>query len=139
MIANHSQKKLAQSVVDANSIAFIAPLLSSPDAKLRRQVCSALSQISKHTVDLAETVVEGEIFPHALNCLRDIDGFVRKNAATLICEIAKHTPEVCISLLTLWSCTDLCSLLNLLSTLEASRLLWTMSTKPRAILAFLEL
>jgi hypothetical protein len=80
--------------VDANTIAFIAPLLSNPDAKLRRQICSALSQIAKHTVDLAETVVDGEIFPEALNCLRDIDGFVRKNAATLICEIAKHTQDV---------------------------------------------
>lgn len=81
-------------MVDANSIAFIAPLLSNLDAKLRRQVCSALSQIAKHTVDLAETVVDGEIFPNVLTCLKDQDGYVKKNAATLICEVAKHTPEV---------------------------------------------
>lgn len=91
--------QLAQAVVDANTIAFVAPLLANPDSKLRRQVCSALSQIAKHTVDLAETVVDGEIFPNALTCLRDSDGFVRKNAATLICEIAKHTPEVPLLLL----------------------------------------
>jgi 3-methyladenine DNA glycosylase AlkD len=68
--------------------------LSNPDAKLRRQICSALSQIAKHTIDLAETVVDGEIFPAALTCLNDPDPFVSKNGATLICEIAKHTPEV---------------------------------------------
>lgn len=69
-------------------------MLASTDAKLKRQVCSALSQISKHTVDLAETVIDGEIFPTILNCLKDSDGYVRKNAASLICEISKHTPEV---------------------------------------------
>ena len=55
---------------------------------------SALSQISKHTVELAELVVEAEVFPTMLNSLRDTDEYVRKNTATLIREIAKHTPEV---------------------------------------------
>lgn len=55
---------------------------------------SALSQIAKHNVDLAEMVVEAEIFPSVLTSLKDNDGWVRKNAATLIREIAKHTPEV---------------------------------------------
>ena len=82
---------------------------------------SALSQIAKHSVDLAEMVVEAEIFPAVLNCLKgirmkycfkdqtvisillkllflslftDSDEYVCKNVATLIREIAKHTPEV---------------------------------------------
>ena len=55
---------------------------------------SALSQISKHSVDLAEMVVEAEIFPAVLTCLKDPDEYVKKNVATLIREIAKHTPEV---------------------------------------------
>ena len=80
---------------------------------------SALSQIAKHSVELAEMVVEAEIFPSVLNSLRgkhirfyirnhrvlpkvsylrisvDCDEYVKKNVATLIREIAKHTPEVC--------------------------------------------
>ena len=60
----------------------------------QRQVFSALSQIAKHSVDLAEMVVEAEIFPAVLNCLKDADEYVKKNVATLIREIAKHTPEV---------------------------------------------
>ena len=60
----------------------------------QRQVFSALSQISKHSVDLAEMVVEAEIFPAVLTCLRDPDEYVRKNVATLVREITKHTPEV---------------------------------------------
>ena len=55
---------------------------------------SALSQISKHTVELAELVVEAEVFPTMLNSLKDPDEYVRKNTATLIREITKHTPEV---------------------------------------------
>lgn len=61
---------------------------------IQRQVFSALSQIAKHSVDLAEMVVEAEIFPAVLTCLKDPDEYVKKNVATLIREIAKHTPEV---------------------------------------------
>lgn len=61
---------------------------------IQRQVFSALSQIAKHNVDLAEMVVEADIFPAVLCSLKDIDEYVKKNAATLVREIAKHTPEV---------------------------------------------
>ena len=37
--------------------------LRSPDAKLKRQACNCLSQIAKHTVELAEVVVEAGAFP----------------------------------------------------------------------------
>ena len=60
----------------------------------QRQVYSALSQIAKHSVELAELVVEAEVFPTIYKCLKDPDEYVRKNVATLIREIAKHTPEV---------------------------------------------
>jgi len=92
-ICKHSPS-LAQAVVEAGAVAYLAPLVSSTDAKLKRQVCSALAQISKHSVDLAELVVEGEIFPGVLDCLKDPDLVVKKNSATLIREIAKHTPEM---------------------------------------------
>lgn len=61
---------------------------------LQRHVFSALGQISKHSVDLAEMVVVAELFPAALTCLRDPDEGVRKNVATLMREVVKHTPEV---------------------------------------------
>eukprot|EP00611_Tribonema_gayanum_P016699 TRINITY_DN290_c0_g1_i1.p2 TRINITY_DN290_c0_g1~~TRINITY_DN290_c0_g1_i1.p2 ORF type:complete len:240 (+),score=113.53 TRINITY_DN290_c0_g1_i1:1170-1889(+) len=59
------------------------------------QVCFALGQIAKHSVDLAEAVVEAEDFPGALRCLSDADALVRKNAATTcVREVVKHTPEL---------------------------------------------
>ena len=58
----------------------------SSDLSLFRclQVCSALGQIAKHSVDLAEVVVEAEVFPKCLTCLRYPDEFVQKHAATLV-------------------------------------------------------
>ncbi len=116
-IAKHSPE-LAQTVVDAGAIAHLAQMILNPDAKLKvklriericlkllifnfmlkiilkRQVFSALSQVAKHSVDLAEMVVEAEIFPASFACLKDSDDYVKKNCATLIREVAKHTPEV---------------------------------------------
>ena len=83
-----------QAVVDAGAVAYLAPLISHPDAKLKRQVCCTLAHIAKHSVDLAEVVVEAEVFPNILNCLKDADIMVRKNAAMCIREVSKHTPEL---------------------------------------------
>ena len=57
---------------------------------------SALSQIAKHSVDLAEMVVEAEIFPAVLSSLKEPDEYVKKNVAMLIREVAQHTPEVTV-------------------------------------------
>jgi hypothetical protein len=75
-------------------VAYLAPLIQHPDGKLKRQVASCLSQIAKHSVDLAEVVVEAEIIPKIFLLLKDSDMLVRRNAATAIREIAKHTPEL---------------------------------------------
>merc|ERR1712199_130746 len=68
--------------------------ISHVDAPLKRQAAADLAQIAKHSVDLAEVVVEAEIFPRILHCLKDVDEYVRKNAATCIREIARHTPDL---------------------------------------------
>lgn len=39
-------------------------------------------------------VVEAEIFPAAVTCLKDPDEYVKKNVSTLMREVVKHTPEV---------------------------------------------
>jgi hypothetical protein len=92
-IAKHSPE-LAQAVVDASAVTYLAALITHPDTKLKRQVCMGLAQVAKHSVDLAEVVVEAEIFPKILNCLKDTDAYVQKNASTCIREVAKHTPEL---------------------------------------------
>ena len=69
-------------------------MINSKDCKVRRQVCACLGQIAKHSVELAELVVDGDIFPRSLNLLRDKDEICARNDATLIREIVKHTSEL---------------------------------------------
>ena len=46
-ISKHSPE-LAQAVVDAGAVAYLAPLIQSVDGKLKRHVCACLAQIAKH-------------------------------------------------------------------------------------------
>ncbi len=77
-----------------DAITKISPLISHADSKIRKQSLQTLCQIAKHSVDLAESVIDAEIFPNALICLKDTDLGVRKNAVTLLCEISKHSAEL---------------------------------------------
>lgn len=54
----------------------------------------ALSSIAKHSVDLAEAVVEAEILPSVLLHMAHPDENVSRIAAILTREICKHTLEV---------------------------------------------
>ncbi len=45
-------------VQDAGAVPLIAKDISHVDAPLKRQVCSCLAQIAKHSVDLAEVVLD---------------------------------------------------------------------------------
>jgi hypothetical protein len=81
-------------VVDAGAVLLLAKDISNTDAQLKRQVSSCLSQIAKHTVELAEVVVEADVLPQILECLKDHDEIVRKNSATCIREISRHTPDL---------------------------------------------
>ncbi|PSN52093.1 Sperm-associated antigen 6 [Blattella germanica] len=51
-----------------------------------RQVLAALASIAKHSVELAESVVEAEIFPDVLIHLAHPDDLVKRNAATIVRE-----------------------------------------------------
>ena len=57
-------------VSDAILLYFIIVILFFISYFLQRHIFSALSQIAKHSVDLAEMVVEAEIFPAVLACLK---------------------------------------------------------------------
>ena len=57
-------------------------------------MCCALAHVAKHSVDMAEVVVEAEIFPRLLTCLQFPDELVRKHAATVVREVAKHSAEL---------------------------------------------
>jgi hypothetical protein len=57
----HTQ--LAHAVVDSGAVDYLTPLIQHPDAKLKRNVGAALAQIAKHTAELADALVQAELFP----------------------------------------------------------------------------
>ena len=69
-------------------------LLIHKDFQLKRQICACLAQIAKHRQELAEEIVNNNIFPKIFSLLKDHDKVVRKNAATCIREIAKHSSDL---------------------------------------------
>nr|CAD7403186.1 unnamed protein product [Timema cristinae] len=122
-IAKHSLE-LAQVVVDAGSIPFLARSIANPDPKfkvlsprycvresrvgmvatldatcpvstMKRQALSALASVAKHSVDLAELVVEAEVFPQVFVHLAHPDELVARSAAFVVREVTKHTLELC--------------------------------------------
>lgn len=62
--------------------------------RLKRQVFSTLASLAKHSVDLAEMIVEAEIFPKVLVHMRHPDSNVCRTAAIVTREVCKHTLEV---------------------------------------------
>ena len=79
----------------AGAVAYLAPLVLNQEPKLKRQVCCALAQIAKHSVDMAEVVVEAEVFPKILTCLKFPDELVRKHAATVVREVSTPCTPSC--------------------------------------------
>lgn len=69
------------------AVPLLAPLVVSPEARLRRNACCALAQIAKHSMDLAEVVVEADLFPRVLTSLKFPDDAVRKCGATVVREV----------------------------------------------------
>ena len=53
-----------------------------------------MSQVAKHSLDLAEAVVEADVFPQALTCLQFPDAAVKSAAAYLVREVVKHSAEL---------------------------------------------
>nr|CAD7588167.1 unnamed protein product [Timema genevievae] len=62
---------------------------------MKRQALSALASVAKHSVDLAEMVVEAEVFPQVLIHLAHPDELVARSAAFVVREVTKHTLELC--------------------------------------------
>ncbi|KAH1011210.1 hypothetical protein HUJ04_000627, partial [Dendroctonus ponderosae] len=112
-IAKHCED-LAVCVVDAGIVPYLAKNLQNSDEKLKRQCLAALSKcsvicclpsaagmyflfsgaIAKHSPELAEVVVEAEIFPSVSQHLSHACPAIRRNAACLIRDIAKQSLEL---------------------------------------------
>ena len=91
-ICQHSEQ-LAKPVAE-NGLDTIIFFLSYNDTQLKRNICQLLGNITKHSPELANQVINKINNPQKLlNCLKDNDDIVKKNAAFCICEIVNKSPE----------------------------------------------
>lgn len=90
-ICQHT-KQLAQQVVEIgiNQIAFF---ISYNDVILKRNICMLLGNIVKHSIELADYVMEKLNPTKLLSCLNEQDPMIAKNAAFCLCEIARKSFE----------------------------------------------
>jgi hypothetical protein len=84
-ICQHTEQ-LAQPVAE-NGLDTITFYLSYNDVQLKRNICLLLGNITKHSVELADQVMNKINPQKLLSCLKDADRVVKKNAALCICEI----------------------------------------------------
>jgi HEAT repeat protein len=91
-ICQHTEQ-LAQPVAE-NGLDTITFFLTYNDTQLKRYICSLLSNITKHSIDLANQVMAKlNNSQKLLACLKDPDDIVKKNAAMCICEIVNKSQE----------------------------------------------
>lgn len=91
-ICQHTEQ-LSQPVVE-NGLDIITKYLNYTDTAIKRNVCNLLTNICKHSAELATHVLSKIVHPQKLlNCLKDNDSKVRNSAANCICQIVSKTPE----------------------------------------------
>ena len=107
-IARHNEQ-LAQSVVDAGAVPIlvlsiqvcelflkfsIRPKIKEPELSLKRVAASALSDIAKHTPELAQTVVDAGAIAHLAQMILNPDAKLKGQVLSCLAQISKHSVEL---------------------------------------------
>ena len=109
-IARHNEQ-LAQSVVDAGAVPIlvlsiqvsqlfsifisdIMNLFQEPELSLKRVAASALSDIAKHTPELAQTVVDAGAIAHLAQMILNPDAKLKGQVLSCLAQISKHSVEL---------------------------------------------
>lgn len=69
----HLSSALSQSVVDAGAVPLLVLSLQEPELALKRIAASTLSELSKHTPELAQMVVDNGAIPHLAQMILNPD------------------------------------------------------------------
>jgi hypothetical protein len=101
-IARHTPE-LAKVIVGCHAIPIVTSFVSGDnsksgfgttsarDFKLIKQILSVLCNIAKHSLPLAEDVVDGQIFPQVYKYFKSPEPIIRRATAELSGEIVKHS------------------------------------------------
>ena len=90
-ICQHTEQ-LAQPVAE-HGLETIVNSISFNDVYVKRNICLLLGNITKHSIELAEKVIDKLSPIKLLSCLKESDRTIKKNAAFCICEIVNKSME----------------------------------------------
>lgn len=77
---------MAQNVVDIGALPLLVLCLQEPEIALRQIGASALSDIAKHSVDLAQSVVDAGAVPHLAKNLNNQDEKLKRQILAGLCK-----------------------------------------------------
>lgn len=66
--------------------------LQEPDPNLKRIAALALNEVAKHSLDLAQTVIDAGAVPYLTQQINHHDAQLKKQVCQTLSNIAKHTP-----------------------------------------------
>lgn len=90
--------ELAYSVVDDNG-RIIKLLLESFDTNnkfYKKATCFVISSVARHSIKLAETLVQHDVISYLVKCLEEYDPSVKEAAVWALGYIAKHTEKLAL-------------------------------------------
>eukprot|EP00455_Lapot_gusevi_P054943 TRINITY_DN8894_c0_g1_i12.p1 TRINITY_DN8894_c0_g1~~TRINITY_DN8894_c0_g1_i12.p1 ORF type:complete len:359 (+),score=103.50 TRINITY_DN8894_c0_g1_i12:30-1079(+) len=80
--------------VDAGSVAQLVLCLQEPELTLKRIAASALSEIAKHSPELAHAVVDAGAVAYLAPLIQHPDAKLKRQVCSALAQIAKHSVEL---------------------------------------------
>ena len=68
--------------------------MQEPDPNLKRIAALALNEVAKHSMDLAQVVIDAGAVPYLTQQINHHDAQLKKQTCQTLSNIAKHTPEM---------------------------------------------
>lgn len=85
---------LAQSVVDAGSIALLVLCIQEPEITLKRIAASAMSDVCKHSSELAQAVVDAGALAYVTPLIQHNDAKLKRQVCGCLAQVAKHSVDL---------------------------------------------
>ena len=80
--------------MDAGAVPLLVLCIQEPELSLKRIAASALSDISKHSPELAQTVVDAGAIAHLAQMILNPDAKLKRQVLSAFAQISKHSVEL---------------------------------------------
>lgn len=81
-------------MVNSGAVPLLVLCIQEPEINLKKISASALSEICKHTADLAQKVVDQRAVPFLTPLISHKDSHLKRQVCACLAQVAKHTQEL---------------------------------------------